>query len=127
MWRYKTKSRAVAEEDIQLALQAEGYGDYLRTNVGFEFTAEEIKEYGVKGTNVDGIYGYPFTVIYFIDGQLHLKFKQQWRDEQITKVLRNRGFTVLRLPYTAPLREQRKTEIITEIIETLNKKGYKHH
>lgn len=125
MWRYKTKRRrAVAEEDIQIALQRRGYGDYLKTNVRIEFTPEEVKEYDVKGTEADGIYSYPFMVIYFVDGQLHLKYKQELRDEQIDKVLRKRGYTVLRLPYVAPLREWRKIEIVTEIIKTLNKKGY---
>lgn len=122
MWRRKVKPRAVAEDDIQLGLQDRGSANLLRTNVGIKFTSEEVKEYRVHGTNVDGIYGYPFMVIYFLDGQPHLGNKQSWKDQQIDKVLRKRGFTVLRFPYTAPIRERRKAEIITEIIKSLANK-----
>ncbi|UCE29434.1 MAG: DUF559 domain-containing protein [Candidatus Bathyarchaeota archaeon] len=120
MWRRRVKPRAVAEDDIQLELQDRGLANLLRTNVGIRFTSEEVKKYRVHGTNVDGIYGHPFMVIYFLDGQPHLGNKQSWKDQQIDKVLRKRGFTVLRFSYIAPMRKGRKAEIITEIVKALN-------
>ena len=53
-------------------------------------------------------------VAVYLDGtQAHAK--RQEKDEEITNLLENKGWTVLRIPYFAPLTQKRLIEILAEI------------
>lgn len=122
-WRSRISSRARAEDAIQQNLSEAGFSKGLTTNVGFQFTQQEILKHQVHGTTVDGLWN-QFNTIYFIDGPHHTKGRQQWKDTQIDKVLEARGYTVLRFPYQPPIGRQRRKRIVTVIGKTLLAKGY---
>jgi len=122
-WRYGFSSRAKAEDLIQQDLGEAGFSKGLTTNVGFQFTKQEILKFRVHGTTVDGLWNH-FNLVTFYDGPHHLKDRQQWKDEQIDKVLLARGFTVLRFPYQPPISKQRRKQIIETLKNILIEKGY---
>jgi hypothetical protein len=99
----------IAKAEILVALEFSRrmmtYG--FQTSIGFTFTEEEIERFHVYGTVVDGIWP-KVDVIYFLDGQPHLKSNAMIRDEAITACLEARGFKVLRFPYKAPISHTRK-------------------
>ena len=123
MWRKFTGERAVAEDVIQQLLSERGFSLGSITNKGFTFTAEEIAEYRVYGTNYDRFW-MEFGYIVFLDGPPHLKSRQQWKDDQVVKVLEARGYTVDRFNYQAPISMTRALEIVDDIIVKLTEKGY---
>lgn len=117
--------RSNAENIIHQDLQHDGLAYGYLTNVGVAFTPQEYAKYLVKGTRPDGVW-WPFNFMTFYDySVLHKKPRQNWRDTQIDKVLDGRKITVGRYPYdTLPIPKYRRREIITDISETLEKKGY---
>lgn len=129
-WEYRRArmqvGRGKAETLIQIDLQLAGLERNLTTNRGFTFTKHETRHIAkrhVLGTNVDGLY-MNYNVIYFLDGPHHSKGKQPRKDEAIDRVLRHRGFTVLRFPYVPPISKKRRIEIVSRISEVLLKNGY---
>lgn len=118
--------RSEAETLIQIDLQHAGLERNLTTNRGFKFTKYETRHIAkrhVLGTNVDGLY-MNYMLIYFLDGPHHAKGKQPRKDEAIDRVLKHRGFTVLRFPYCSPISNKRCLEIVTRIREALLENGY---
>lgn len=115
----------VAKAEIQVVLEFSRrmmtYG--FRTQIGFTFSEKEIERFHVYGTVVDGIWP-EAKVIFFLDGQPHLKSRAMIRDEAITTCLQARGFKVLRFPYKAPISNRRLLQIVNEVEAVLKKRGY---
>lgn len=124
MWRRYAKSRAIASDLIQQDLAKIGYSKGLISEHGFKFTAAELHDYQVHGTTVDFMYP-RFDFIIFLDGQPHLKDRQQTRDFGVTQVLKERGYTVKRYSYSAPISLKQRKEIVTAIKKVLDAKGYR--
>jgi hypothetical protein len=96
----------------------------------------DLKKEFVAGTTVDLFWGTPeisphYAV--FIDGvavgktgvpKLHLRARQERRDELVTAALERRGIHVDRFQYGPPLRKWRKIEICDAIEVVLEKSGY---
>ena len=126
VWRARFSRRAVAETQLQKAIKKAGLGYGYTTNRDIDFTIEEQKKVGLRGTNVDGAW-FGLNVVCFYDGPHHLKDRQQSKDERVDAVLRERGYTVLRFPYHPPLTKQREREIIKTCRSSLKRKGYPAH
>lgn len=112
-----------AETIIHQALSERNLTYGYVTQIGFEFTQEEIETFHVYGTVVDGIWK-EHDFIVFYDGQPHLKQHQIGKDEEIQACLEHRGWTVQRFPYQAPISSRRLAQIVDAIEEMLRQKGY---
>lgn len=116
MWRRHTQKVSRAEEAILAELCRRGLGRGLSTQHGIKFDG---KTEGVKGTWIDFSWTHPVMLAAFLDGPLHLKSRQQTKDELIDKALQRRGYAVARYRYKPPISKRRLKEIVDHIEKRL--------
>ena len=61
----------------------------------------------------------------YLDGPPHLKRNVERRDIEVKKTAEEQGFHVLRYPYTTPLKDSRRLEIVTDILRHI-RPGLRH-
>jgi|SRR5271157_51412 len=114
-------SRAEVQVALEFSKRMMTYG--FQSQIGFTFTVEETAEFHVYGTVVDGIWP-SVKLIYFLDGQPHLKTHALLRDAGITACLEKRGWLVLRFKYNAPISHSRILEVADAVQNVLRMRGY---
>lgn len=109
-----------AEVMVFTELQRRGLTTHLNTQYPFVFDPNKELVYG---TTIDFYWHHPHRYAVFIDGKaVHLRSRQERRDELVTAALEKRGIKVDRFLYRAPLRKRRLKEIVEKIEGVLNVK-----